>query len=160
LTVWQLISQKRVRLKLLRVNEEMDGTIVEQLGGLDYIRVADTHAQEVRRVAKAAEQKRSKELKHHVAMAFFGAAKAVVEGLFHVAVLALAAYLAITGRISFGDILTFSMLYLGAMAPLNEIHRVLDEGHEMSLRVLDLQDLLALPVDASFRTPTHTGPRL
>jgi ATP-binding cassette subfamily B protein len=84
----------------------------------------------------------------------------VVEGGFHVAVLGLAAYLAITGRISFGDILTFSMLYLSAMAPLNEVHRVLDEGHEASLRVLDLQELLALPVDPSFRTPTHTEPRL
>lgn len=160
LTVWQLISQKRVRLKLLRVNEEMDGTVVELLGGLDYVRVANAHAHELRRVAKAAEQKRSKELKHHVAMSFFGAGKAVVEGGFHVAVLGLAAYLAISGSISFGDILTFSMLYLSAMAPLNEVHRVLDEGHEASLRVLDLQDLLALPVDPSFATPTHTEPRL
>jgi ATP-binding cassette subfamily B protein len=46
------------------------------------------------------------------------------------------------------------------MAPLNEIHRVLDEGHESSLRVRDLRELLALPVDASFKTPTHTQPRL
>lgn len=160
LTAWQLVSQKRVRLKLLRVNEEMDGTVVELLGGLDYVRVANAHARELRRVAKAAEQKRSKELKHHVAMSCFGAAKAIVEGAFHIAVLALAAYLAIDGRISFGDILTFSMLYLSAMAPLNEIHRVLDEGHEASLRVLDLQELLALPLDPSFKTPTHTEPRL
>jgi ATP-binding cassette subfamily B protein len=160
LTVWQLISQKRVRLQLLRVCEEMDGTVVEQLGGLDFIRVAHTHTREVRRVAKAAEHKRVKELKHHVAMSFFGAAKAVVEGLFHVGVLALAAYLAITGRISFGDILTFSMLYLSAMAPLNEIHRVLDEGHEASLRVQDLRELLTMPVDPSFQTPTHLQPRL
>jgi ATP-binding cassette subfamily B protein len=160
LTVWQLISQKRVRQKLLRVNEDMDGTVVELLCGLDYVRVANAHAHELRRVARAAEQKRSKELKHHIAMSLFGAAKAIVEGLFHVGVLALAAYLAITGQISFGDILTFSMLYLSAMAPLNEIHRVLDEGHEASLRVHDLRELLALPVDPSFRTPTHTEPRL
>lgn len=160
LTVWQLMSQKRVRLKLLRVNEEMDGTVVELLGGLDYVRVANAHAHELRRVAKAAEQKRSKELKHHVAMSLFGASKAVAEGLFHIGVLALAAYLAISRHISFGDILTFSMLYLSAMAPLNEIHRVLDEGHEASLRVLDLQELLSLPVDASFKTQTHTAPRL
>jgi ATP-binding cassette, subfamily B, bacterial len=46
------------------------------------------------------------------------------------------------------------------MAPLNEIHRVLDEGHEASLRVLDLQELLSLPPDPSFKTPTHTEPRL
>jgi ATP-binding cassette subfamily B protein len=160
LTVWQLISQKRVRLKLLRVCEEMDGTVVELLGGLDYVRVANTDAREARRVARAAEKKRSKELKHHVAMSFFGAGKAVVEGLFHVGVLALAAYLAIHKRISFGDILTFSMLYLSAMAPLNEIHRVLDEGHEASLRVNDLLDLLGMPADPSYRTPTHREPRL
>jgi len=160
LTVWQLISQKRVRLKLLRVNEEMDGTVVELLSGLDYVRVANAHAHELKRVAKAAEQKRSKELKHHVAMSFFGAGKAIVEGLFYVGVLALAAYLAILGRISYGDILTFSLLYLSAMAPLNEIHRVLDEGHEASLRVRDLEELLSFPVDASFRTPSHTVPRL
>ncbi|HVK07782.1 MAG TPA: ABC transporter ATP-binding protein [Gemmataceae bacterium] len=160
LTVWQLQSQKRVRLSLLRVNEHMDGTVVELLGGLDYVRVANANAQEVRRVAKAAEQKRQKELKHHVAMSFFGSGKAIVEGMFHLGVLALAAYLAVIGKITFGDILTFSMLYLSAMAPLNEVHRVLDEGHEASLRVLDLQGLLTLPVDPSFKTPTHTEPRL
>ncbi|OWK40420.1 ABC transporter ATP-binding protein [Fimbriiglobus ruber] len=160
LTVWQVISQKRVRLKLLRVSEEMDGTVVEQLGGLDYIRVANTHAREIDRVAKAAEQKREKEIRHHVAMSFFGAGKAVLEGLFHVGVLALAAYLAITGVISFGDILTFSMLYLSALAPLNEVHRVIDEGHEASLRVLDLRDLLALPMDTSFdAASSHTPPQ-
>jgi ATP-binding cassette subfamily B protein len=160
LTVWQLISQKKVRLNLMRVREGLDGTIVELFGGLDYVRVANTHPQEVRRVAKAAEQRRSTELGHHVAMSCFGAGKAVVEGLFHVAVLALAAYLAITGRISFGDILTFSMLFLSAMAPLNEVHRVLDQGHDASLQVGDLQELLNIPVDPSFQTPTHRDARL
>jgi ATP-binding cassette, subfamily B, bacterial len=160
LTVWQLISQKKVRLQLLRGREELDGTVVEQLSGLDYVRVANTHADELRRVAKAAEFRRKKELGHHVAMSFFGAGKAIIEGLFHVAVLALAAYLAIHQRISFGDILTFSMLYMSAMAPLNEIHRVIDEGHEASLRVNDLMELLAMPVDKSFKTPTHKEARL
>jgi ATP-binding cassette subfamily B protein len=160
LTVWQLISQRSVRLQLLRGREELDGTVVEQLTGLDYVRVANTHAQELRRVARAAEFRRKKELGHHVAMSFFGAGKAIVEGLFHVGVLALAAYLAIHQRISFGDILTFSMLYLSAMAPLNEIHRVIDDGHEASLRVNDLIDLLSTPIDRSLKTPTHKEARL
>lgn len=160
LTVWQLISQKSVRLQLLRGREELDGTVVEQLGGLDYVRVANTHSQELRRVARSAEFRRKKEIGHHVAMSFFGAAKAVVEGLFHVGVLALAAYLAIHQKISFGDILTFSLLYLSALAPLNEVHRVIDDGHEASLRVNDLVDLLATPIDKSFRTPTHKEARL
>lgn len=160
LTVWQLVSQRRVRLELLRGRELLDGTVVEQLGGLDYVRVANTHTQEVQRVARVAEFRRRRELGHHVAMSFFGAAKAVVEGLFHVAVLGLAAYLGIRGTITFGDILTFSMLYLSAMAPLNEVHRVIDEGHEASLRVHDLIDLLTIPVDRSVKTATHREPRL
>jgi ATP-binding cassette subfamily B protein len=64
------------------------------------------------------------------------------------------------GTISFGDILIFSMLFLSAVAPLNEVHRVLDEGHDASLRVYDLLALLALPIDESFKTPTHDAPRL
>ena len=56
LTVWQLRSQKGVRLSLLRSREELDGTVVEQLGGLDYVRVSHTHAQEVKRVARSAEK--------------------------------------------------------------------------------------------------------
>jgi ATP-binding cassette subfamily B protein len=44
-----------------------------------------------------------------------------------------------------GDVLTFSILFLSVMAPLNEIHRVIDEGHESSLRVGDLLHMLAEP---------------
>jgi ATP-binding cassette subfamily B protein len=160
LTVWQLRSQKGVRLSLLRSREELDGTVVEQLSGLDYVRVSHTHAQEVKRVARAAEKRRSKELRHHVSMSFFGAAKALTEGLFHLMVLALGVYLAVAEKISYGDILMFSMLFLSVMTPLAEVHRVIDEGHEASLRVGDLLDMLALPIDRSFETVTHRVPRL
>jgi ATP-binding cassette, subfamily B, bacterial len=160
LTAWQLRSQKGVRLRLLRSREELDGTVVEQLGGLEYVRVAHTHAQEVKRVASAAEKRRSKELSHHVSMSLFGMSKALTEGLFHLLVLALAVYLAVLGRITYGDILTFSILFLSVMTPLAEVHRVIDEGHEASLRVGDLMDILALAVDRSFTTVTHRVPRL
>ena len=33
LTIWQIITQKGIRLDLLRTREAMDGTVVEQLGG-------------------------------------------------------------------------------------------------------------------------------
>ena len=47
--------------------------------------------------------------------------------------------------------LTFSILFLNVMAPLSEIHRVLDEGHEASLRVGDLLEMLRRSrVDRSF----------
>lgn len=158
LTAWQLVSQKNVRLQLNRSREELDGTIVEQLSGIDYVRVANTHQQEIRRVAKAAEKRRSRDMRHHVAMSFFGMGKALTEGAFHVIVLGLAVYLASQNRITYGDILTFSGLFLGVMAPLAEVHRVIDEGHEASLRVNDLSEMLSHPIDRSFETITHRVP--
>jgi ATP-binding cassette subfamily B protein len=43
---------------------------------------------------------------------------------------------------------------------LAEIHRVMDEGHEASLRVGDLLEMLGEPVDPSFLVKTHRLPRL
>jgi ATP-binding cassette subfamily B protein len=150
LTVRQLISQKGVRLSLLRSREVMDGTVVEQLSGIEYVRAANTHHHEVERIARAAEKRRAKETRHHFEMSLFGCAKALNEGFWHIAVIGLALYLASRSIISFGDILTFSMLYLSVMAPLNEVHRVIDEAHESGIHVADLLDMLTQPVDASF----------
>jgi ATP-binding cassette subfamily B protein len=158
LTVRQIISEKGVRLTLIRSREDMDGTMVEQLGGLDYVRAANTHEHEIQRVSKAAEKRRVKEIRHHFRMSLFGCAKALNEGFFHVVVLAFAIFLAVHGRISYGDILTFSILFLNVMAPLNEVHRVVDECHECSLQVSDLLDMLAEPVDVSFSPPRVDEP--
>lgn len=152
ITALQLMSQKGIRLSIMRSREELDGTIVEQLGGIDYVRAANTIGREVGRVEDAAEHRRATEIKHHFEMSLFGCAKAVTEGFFHVLVLAAAVYLAIHGRIGYGEILTFSMLFLSVMSPLSEVHRVLDEGHEASLRVGDLLAILAQPKDRSFDT--------
>jgi ATP-binding cassette subfamily B protein len=163
LTIWQIITQKGIRLDLLRTREAMDGTVVEQLGGIDYVRAAHTHRQEVRRVARAAERRRSKELRHHFEMSLFGSGKAINEGFFHVLVLAFAVYLFVHGRVGAGEVMMFSALFLNVMAPLNEIHRFIDEGHESSLRVGDLIGLLTVPIDRSFRTPASSAagdPRL
>ena len=160
LTIWQLITQKGIRLDLLASRERIDGTVVEQLGGLDYIRAANTHRQEAQRVERAAEYKRAKELRHHFEMSLFGSGKAINEGFFHLVVLALAIYLFVHGQLKAGEILTFSVLYLNVMAPLNEIHRFIDEAHESSLRVGDLLGLLAEPVDSSFKPADHREPRV
>jgi ATP-binding cassette subfamily B protein len=150
LTIRQLSSQKGIRLKLIRSREEMDGTVVEQLGGLDYVRASNTHDYEVHRVAKAAEKRRGMENRHHFEMSLFGCGKALNEGAFHIVVLATAIFLAVHDVISLGDVLMFSILFQNVMAPLNEVHRGLDEGHECSLQVADLLDMLAEPPDRSF----------
>lgn len=160
LTMRQLVTQKDVRLGLLRSREAMDGTIVEQLGGLDYVRAANTQQEEVRRVALVAERRRAKEIRHHFEMSLFGCGKALNEGFFHLLVIASAIILFIHGGIKYGDILTFSVLYLNVMAPLNEIHRFVDEAHESSLKVGDLTALLDEPVDRSFRPANPCAPRI
>jgi ATP-binding cassette subfamily B protein len=99
-------------------------------------------------------------VKHHFQMSLFGSGKALNEGFFHLAVIAVAVGFLITGKIGPGDVLTFSMLFLTVLAPLNEIHRFIDEAHENSLRVGDLLAMLDEPADRSFH-PTHPiEPRL
>jgi ATP-binding cassette, subfamily B, bacterial len=160
LTARQIMSQKGVRIELMRANEEIDGAIVEQLSGIEYVRAADTHDHEIQRLSVATENRRREEIWHTLHMAMFGGAKAVCEGLFHVGVVGTAIYLAIQGRISTGEVFTFSMLFLSVMAPMSELHRLLDEGHESSLLVGDLLDLLGEPVDASFSTKPTRAPSM
>jgi ATP-binding cassette subfamily B protein len=160
LTFWQLITQKGVRLGLLRTREAMDGTVVEQLSGIDYIRAANTDRAEIRRVERVAERRRANEVRHHFEMSLFGCGKALNEGFFHLLVIAFAVYLFVHGGIRYGDILAFSGLFLSVMAPLNEVHRFIDEAHESSLRVGDLLEILAQPSDRSFLPTDRREPAL
>ena len=160
LTVWQLVSQKGVRLGLIRSCEEIDGAVVEQLWGIEYVRAAHTEPLEVQRMARATEKRRAKEIRHHFQMSLFGSGKALNEGLFYVIVLALSIFLYLQGHIDLGDMAAFPILFLNIMTPLAEVHRVLDEGHEASLRVGDLLGMLSEPVDQSFLTVTPREPRL
>jgi len=160
ITLRQLMSQKGVRVALLRCREEMDGTVVEQLGGIDYIRAANKHRQETARVTRAAEMLRRKELRHHFVMSLYGATKSLIEGLFHVLVLGITVYLATKGRATVGDILTFSMLFSSVMSPLAEVHRMIDEGHETSLLVDELLKMLHEPLDPCYRIVAGGEPDL
>jgi ATP-binding cassette subfamily B protein len=160
LTIRQLISQKGVRLELIRNCEEIDGAVVEQLSGIEYVRAAHTEKLEVERMERTTEKRRAKEIRHHFQMSLFGSAKALNEGFFYLVVVALSVYLYLNDWINLGDLATFPILFLNVMTPLAEVHRVLDEGHEASLRVGDLLDMLSEPVDPSFLTIAGREPRL
>ena len=160
LTIWQLVTQKGIRISLLRIREAMDGTVVEQLAGIDYVRAAHTHPQEIRRVEKAAEARRAREIRHHFQMSLFGSGKAINEAFFCLGVIALGIYLISKGSIDFAALVTFPGLFLMVMSPLNEVHRIIDEGHECSLKVADLLELLNRPVDRSFHPVNPQEPRI
>ena len=160
ITIWQVSSQKGIRASLLQAKEGLDGTIVEQLGGLEYIRAANTYSAEVARVEEAASSRQQREATHSIAMARFDWMKAVNEGLFHVAIIGYAIILAAHGEIPFGKVLTFSVLFLNVMRPLKDVHRILDETYDSSIQVSVLLQMLAQPVDLSYGVVTLRPPRL
>ena len=160
LTIWQVTSQKGVRAALLQAKEGLDGTVVEQLGGLEYIRAANTYPLEVARVESAAESRRERETRHSVAMGRFDWLKAVTEGWFHVLIIGFAIILAAHGEIAFGKVLTFSILFTNIMRPLKDVHRILDETYDSSIQVSVLLQMLNQPVDASYGVVTLRQPKL
>jgi ATP-binding cassette, subfamily B, bacterial len=150
----QISSQKGIRVSLLRGKEQIDGTVVEMLGGIEAIRTADTTGHELKRIEKIAENLRLKEIKHHLAMAFFDATKQLNEGIFYILVVSTAIFFSTQGIITQGDILVYSILFVSITNPLKEIHRILDQAHEGSILVNDLYELLSQPEDKSF-LPTN-----
>ena len=94
-------------------------------------------------------------------MSLFGSGKAINEGILQCDRSLRSPCISLfTAGLKVGEITAFSMLYLSVMAPLNEVHRFIDEGHESSLRVGDLLGLLTEPVDASFRVKGEAKPQL
>ncbi|HYJ04548.1 MAG TPA: ABC transporter ATP-binding protein, partial [Chthoniobacterales bacterium] len=160
LTVWQVRSQKGIRLALMHAREGLDGTVVEQLSGLEYIRAANTMPVEVARIQTATQARREGEIKHGLAMARFDWAKGLNQGLFHVIVIAYAIYLVGRGEIAIGVVVTQALLFIGIMRPLHELHRILDETYETSLQVSVLMEMLNQPLDKSFGVVTLRPPRL
>lgn len=150
LVLWQITSQEGIRIALLRDKEAIDGKVVELLSGIESVRAANTETHETSRVDKLAERLRQKEIRHHISMALFDCVKYLNEGVFHILVIGTSVFLATKGTITTGDVLTYSLLFFTAITPLREIHRILDEAHESSLRVHDLFEMLSLPVDKSF----------
>ncbi len=148
--VKQIASQKGIRIALLRGKETTDAAVVEVLGGIETVRSLDTTGVELDRIEASAEALRKREIKHHFQMALYDAAKYLNEGFFYVLVICLSIYLASQGVITKGDILVYSILFLSITAPLRQIHRILDEAHESSIRVEDLHALQRQPIDPAY----------
>lgn len=146
----QIQSQAGIRIGLLLNKEKIDGKVVELLSGIETVRSQNTEKYEIQKVGDLAEQLRAKELQHHWEMSLYDCLKYLNEGMFHIMIMGLSIYFASQQVISVGDILTYSLLFINAMAPLREIHRILDELHENSLRVQIYDELLNIPKDESY----------
>lgn len=149
--VRQVSSQKGIRIALLRGKEKIDGAVVETLGGIETVRALNTIDHEVEKVQVIAENLRKKEIKHHIYMAFYDSAKYLNEGFFYILVISISILFSTQGVISQGDVLVYSILFMSITSPLREIHRIIDEAHESSIRVNDFYQLINEPVDISFK---------
>ena len=146
----QLTLQRDLRLRSLRSRETLDGTVVEQLGGIEYIRAANMFDQEIQRVVRVAEARRENDLRLGLFTAAFDGLKAINDWMFQLGVLGLAIYLAMTGKIALGDILVFSYLFYNVIVPLKDVQRLLDESHESGLQLDDLMKAIDEVLDESF----------
>lgn len=160
ITLWQVRSQKGIRLALMQAKESLDGTVVEQLSGLEYIRAANTFPVEVARIRNAAQGRRDREIKHGLATGRFDWAKGITQGFFLVVLIAYAIHLVGRGELAIGVVLTQALLFIGILKPLHELHRILDETYDTSLQVNVLMELLNRPLDQSFGVVTLRPPRL
>jgi len=152
IVIKQVASQKGIRISLLRGKEKIDGRVVEMMGGLETIRVANTADFEIKKIETVAEDLRKIEIKHHIYMMFYDAAKYLNETFFYILVISISIYFALNGIITKGDILTYSILFMSIVTPLAIIHRILDEAHESAIKVQDLNELINQPLDESFKT--------
>ena len=156
---WQVRDQAGVRLTVRDHKEAVDGQVVELLPALETIRATGSEDHFVGRIRAACNGLRETELRHHRAMSLFDAAKSLNEALWLIIVLALAIELSSNGSISAGAITTYVLLFASVLAPLRELHRILDEASESAQQAQDLFNLLDEPEDAVFCATVSSAKR-
>ncbi len=146
----QISTQKGIRVELMDTKAEMDGTMVELLGGIETIRALDSARTESGRIEAQSEQLRRKEMRHHKAMALYDCLKFVNEAVFSVLVIGISVLLASRRIITIGTVLTAYLCFTQLTGPLRELHRILDEFSECIVLAGDYFRLLDLPRDFSY----------
>lgn len=146
----QISTQKGIRVELMDTKADMDGTMVELLGGIETIRILDSAQTESARIEAQSEQLRKKEMRHHKAMALYDCLKFVNEAFFSVLVIGISVLLASRQVITIGTVLTAYLCFTQLTGPLRELHRILDEFSECVVLASDYFQLLELPLDFSY----------
>ena len=146
----QIHSQKGIRVELLESKSEMDGTIVELINGIEVIRISDSVNFETNRFDNKSEFLRSKEMKHHKAMAMYDCLKFINQAFFTVLIIGISTYLATKNIISVGAVLTAYLCFNQLIKPLEELHRIFDELSECTVLATDFFKMVEIPNDFSY----------
>ncbi len=154
----QISTQKGIRVELMETKADMDGTMVELLGGIETIRALDSAQNETDRIGARSEQLRCREMRHHKAMALYDCLKFINEAFFSVLVIGLSVLLAANGVITVGTVLTAYLCFTQLTGPLRELHRILDEFSECVVLAADYFRMIELPIDFSYQPTLDARP--
>lgn len=153
LVLRQISTQKGIRVELMETKADLDGTMVELLGGIETIRALDSAQAESERIQTCSEQLRKKEMRHHKAMAFYDCLKFINEAVFSVIVIGTSVFLASEQIITVGTVLTAYLCFTQLTGPLRELHRILDEFSECTVLASDYFQMVDIPLDFSYQVP-------
>ena len=151
----QIKSQKGIRVDLLESKSKMDGTIVELINGIEVIRISDSVNFEVNRFDEKSEEIRSKEMKHHKAMASYDLLKFTNQAVFSVLIIGISTYLATENIITVGSVLTAYLCFNQLLKPLEELHRIFDELSECTILANDFFKMVEIPNDFSYKVSVN-----
>jgi ATP-binding cassette subfamily B protein len=157
LVLWQVRNQAGVRIEIRDHKEVIDGKVVGMLPAMEVVRSlgADHYFGETIRQGTAA--LRATELRHHRAMSFFDAGKALNECVWLLITL-VAAVTASAGSADVGQLTAYVLLYIGVTTPLRDLHRIIDEAAESAQQTRDLFEMLDEPEDESYGSTESASP--
>lgn len=148
-TIWQILSQKGIRIALINKTTGLAGHVAELLGNLDYVRASGMSGRVGARFEGETEEMRAIEFIHHKWMMTFDAIKGLIEDGGLAVIVGVGIYQVTEGNMTPGTILSLAMLYKSAAIPLQNLHRIVDELYESALQIDASQDILEARDDAS-----------
>jgi ATP-binding cassette subfamily B protein len=149
----QLTADPDLRAELIRSKDRVDGIVLEQFAGIEYIRAANTSGLESNRVAGVLDDWSKQQLRHYFQSILFTSWQVLSGWLFQFAVLAVAVALTGMGKMSITDIAVYGNLFFSVYIPLWRIQAALEETEENAPRS---RDLLAGLAEAPDRSLTQT----
>lgn len=147
---WQLRSQRGMFAELGKSRGVMDGKIIEQLEGMEYIRAANTIKLETQRIAEVADHRQEADRKLWLRSSGFDILKSLNEWIFYLVVMGVTLYMATHGMVELSNVLLFLGLASNLAGPLRDLHRILDDSYETSHGLGDLMGLMDEFMDPSF----------
>ena len=143
----QIRSQDGIRTSIRDKKESIVGLVISVLPALDVVRSYGAEEFIQKSLGDGARGVRAAEMAHHRAMGFFDSLKSLNEAFFTTAVIILSILGVASGGAPIGSIMTSYLLFQKILAPLGEIHRMLDEASEAAKQTHDLFAFQIEPVD-------------